>query len=818
MSDKPDATKRPDGGGHRRELTVRLAVPEMDCPSCAGKVDKSLGRVDGVVDADLNPTTGTATVTYNPDRTAEADVVDAIEGAGYEVTGGTDGGDGTTESASSTGGVDVAPPSEVWTSPRAKKTWLGAGFVALGLGFEFVLTGENVAVASVLESPLHVADLLFLGAGAVSGVPVVRSGYYSATNRSLDIDLLMGTAIIAATGIGYFVEAATLAVLFSVAELLEDYAMDRARDSLRELMELSPDEATVVRDGEEVTVDADDVAGGETVVVRPGDKIPLDGTVREGGSAVDESPITGESVPVDKAEGDEVYAGSISADGYLEVEVTSTAGDSTLSRIIEMVQGAQAKQTETEQFVDRFAGYYTPVVVVLAILTAAVPPLLIGDTITAGVAGYELAFAGDWGTWFVRGLTLLVIACPCAFVISTPVSVVSGVTSAAKNGVLIKGGNYLEAMGEVDVVAVDKTGTLTKGELAVTDVVPVGDTDEATLLRHAAGLERRSEHPIADAIIARADAAGVSDLPEPTGFESLTGRGIRGEIDVSGEAGGSSDASDGRETYYAGKPALFEALGFDLSRARGAADDSSDPRTDGGVAPEGAVEAGAATFDEGTLAALEREGKTVVLVGTETELLGAIAIADEVRPTSRWAVERLHDLGVERVVMLTGDNEGTARAIAEQVGVDEYRAELLPDEKVAAVEELQAASGEVAMVGDGINDAPALATAEVGIAMGAAGTDTALETADIALMGDDIGKLPYLYELSHTANGVIRQNVWASLAVKALLAVGVPLGLVSVALAGVVGDMGMSLGVTGNAMRLASVAPDQPADATKDAR
>ncbi|PGF18133.1 cadmium-transporting ATPase [Natrinema sp. CBA1119] len=796
MTDESDATRGMDEAGQRRELTVRLAVPEMDCPSCAGKVDKSLGRVDGVVDADLNPTTGTATVTYDPDRASEADMADAIEGAGYEVIGGTDGDEEPTESASSAGGVDVAPPSEVWTTPRAKKTWLGAVFVALGLGFEFLLTGGNVAVASVLEYPLHVADLLFLGAVAVSGVPVVRSGYYSATNRSLDIDLLMGTAIIAATGIGYFVEAATLAVLFSIAELLEDYAMDRARDSLRELMELSPDEATVLRDGEEVTVDAEDVAVGELVVVRPGDKIPLDGTVREGESAVDESPITGESVPVDKSAGDKVYAGAITEEGYLEVEVTSTAGDSTLSRIIEMVQGAQAEQTETEQFVDRFAGYYTPVVVVLAILTAAIPPLVIGDPVTAGVAGYELVFTGDWGTWFVRGLTLLVIACPCAFVISTPVSVVSGVTSAAKNGVLIKGGNHLEAMGEVNAVAVDKTGTLTKGELAVTDVIPVGDADEATLLRHAAGLERRSEHPIAAAILARADEAGATELPEPTGFESLTGRGIRGEI--SGE------------TYYAGKPALFEELGFDLSRAR--ADGTSDPRTDGGVAPEGTLEADDGAFATDTLAALEREGKTVVLVGTETELLGAVAIADEVRPASKRAVERLHDLGVEHVVMLTGDNEGTARAIAERVGVDEYRAELLPDEKVAAVADLQERYGDVAMVGDGINDAPALATAEVGIAMGAAGTDTALETADIALMGDDIGKLPYLYELSHTANGVIRQNVWASLGVKALLALGVPLGLVSVALAVVVGDMGMSLGVTGNAMRLANVEPERSPD------
>ncbi|WP_123537040.1 heavy metal translocating P-type ATPase [Halosimplex salinum] len=787
MTENVDGTGGESGGG-QRELSAQLSVPEMDCPSCAGKIDKRLGRLDGVVETDLRPTTGTATVTYDSERVSRADVVAAIESAGYEVVG-------EDPESGEEGGVDVAPPSEVWTSPRAIKTWIGAVFVTLGLAVEFVLTGQNVGVATVLGYPLTLADVLFLGAVVASGLPVVRGGYYSAKSRSLDIDLLMGTAIVAATGIGYFVEAATLAVLFSVAELLEEYAMDRARDSLRELMELSPDEATVERDGEEVTVPADDVDVGEVVVVRPGDKVPLDGTVVAGESAVDESPITGESVPVDKAAGDEVFAGAINEEGYLEVEVTSTAGDSTLSRIVELVQGAQAEQTETEQFVDRFAGYYTPVVVVLAILTAVVPPLAIAEPVSVGVAGYGFTFVGDWGTWFVRGLTLLVIACPCAFVISTPVSVVSGITSAAKNGVLIKGGNYLETMGSVDAIALDKTGTLTRGELTVTDVVPLGDTDETTLLRRAAALERRSEHPIAAAILARAESAGAADAPEPNGFESLTGKGIRGEF-------------DGGETYYAGKPALFEDLGFDLSRARAATDGSSDTRTDGGTVSEGVADADGA-FAEDTLAALEREGKTVVLVGTETELLGAIAVADEVRPASKRAVERLQELGVERVVMLTGDNEGTARAIAEQVGVDEYRAELLPDEKVTAVESLQAEYGEVAMVGDGINDAPALATAEVGVAMGAAGTDTALETADIALMGDDIGKLPYLYALSQTANGVIRQNIWASLGVKALLALGVPLGLVSVALAVVVGDMGMSLGVTGNAMRLSRIDPER---------
>ena len=781
MSDDTNASAGPGDAG---EPSVRLTVPEMDCPSCAKKVDRSLERVDGVLEAALQPTTGTATVTFESGTVTEADVVGAIERAGYEVTGRSDESDDTGDD-----GIDVAAPSAVWTSPRALKTWAGAVFVTLGLLFEFVLTGPNPAVASVLEHPLTLADGLLLVAIATSGAPVVRGGYYSARNRSLDIDLLMGTAIIAATGIGYFVEAATLAVLFSVAELLEDYSMDRARDSLRELMELSPDEATVRREGEEVTVPVDGVAVGETVVVRPGERIPLDGAVVDGESAVDESPITGESVPVDKAGGDEVYAGSINEGGYLAVEVTSTAGDSTLSRIVEMVQGAQAKKTETEQFVDRFAGYYTPVVVVLAVLTAAVPPFLIQGSATVGVAGYSLVLPGGWQPWFIRGLTLLVIACPCAFVISTPVSVVSGITSAARNGVLIKGGNHLEAMGAVDAVAVDKTGTLTKGELTVTDVVPLGGTGEATLLRRAAALEGRSEHPIGDAVVDHAAAAGIGAPPEPSAFESLTGRGIRGEVDG--------------ETYYVGKPGLFEELGFDLSAAR--------PATDGGAVPDAAR----ADPPAGLLADLEREGKTVVLVGTASELLGVIAIADEVRPGSRRAVERLHELGIEHVAMLTGDNEGTARAVAEQVGVDEYRAGLLPDEKVDAVRELQAAHGDVAMVGDGINDAPALATAEVGVAMGAAGTDTAMETADIALMSDDIGKLPYLYALSNEANGVIRQNIWGSLGVKALLAVGVPLGYVSVALAVVVGDMGMSLGVTGNAMRLARIAPEKEEEATE---
>ncbi|PSQ04370.1 cadmium-transporting ATPase [Halobacteriales archaeon QS_5_68_33] len=787
-------------------VEVRLTVPEMDCTSCARKVGGSLDRVAGVVETQLSPTSGVATVVYDPKRADEATVVTAIEAAGYDVVGGEGDPDDEGESDSD-GGPTVAPPTAVWTSPRAIKTWVGTVFLVAGLLVEFALTGFDVEVATVLSASITLADAAFLVAVVTSGIPVLRGGYYSARNRSLDIDLLMGVAIVAATGIGYFVEAATLAVLFSVAELMETDAMDRARDSLRELVELAPDEATVVTDDGTEVRPVDDVAPGEVVAVSPGGKVPLDGVVVEGTSAVDESPITGESVPVDKAPGDEVYAGSIVAEGYLEVEVTARAADSTLAKVIELVQGAEAKQTKTEQFVDRFAGYYTPVVVALAVLTAAVPPLLISTPITLDVAGAAVVLPAGWRGWFVRGLTLLVIACPCAFVISTPVSVVSGITSAARNGVLVKGGRHLEAMGRVDTVAVDKTGTLTEGELAVTDIVPAAGYDEDELLALAAALERRSEHPIAEAVGEYAASTGVSEL-SVSDFKSMPGEGVRATVAWPGDDEGGAGEDEAPRTYYAGNPELFADIGVDLSAGDPAVSDGGETLGEGANGSPGETAAATAPGVEQTVADLAAGGKTVVLVGTEREVVGAIAVADELRPEAAPAVERLHELGIERVVMLTGDNEATARAVAGAVGVDEYRASLLPAEKVTAVEDL-GREGGVVMVGDGINDAPALAAADVGVAMGAAGTDTAIETADVALMGDDLGTVPYLYSLSHTANGVIRQNIWASLGVKALLAVGVPLGFVSVAVAVVVGDMGMSLGVTGNAMRLSRIRPDR---------
>ena len=749
--------------------SVRFSVPDMDCSSCAGKVESALDGVEGITSYDTQPTTGRVTISYDSSVVGGPDIVTAIESAGYEVPDSTiSDGDGDSDDGS------------VWWSWRARKTWVSGVFVALGLTLEFGL-GSEIPVATVLGSHLLLADVAFLIAVAVGGQEIVRNGYYSAQNRNLDIDFLMSVAIFGALlaslafGERLYFEAATLAFLFSVAELLERYSMDRARDSLEELMDLSPDEATVKRDGNTETVPVGEVARGDVVVVRPGEKIPTDGVVVDGESAVNQAPITGESVPVDKTDGEDVYAGTINEGGYLEIEVTATAGEDTLSRIVEMVENAQSNQTEREQFVERFAAYYTPVVVAFAILTAVATPIIFGVSAATAV---------------VYGLTLLVLACPCAFVISTPVSVVSGITSAAKNGVLVKGGNHLEAMGAVDVLALDKTGTLTKGELTVTDVVPLNGNSEEEVLQCARGLEQRSEHPIGEAIVAEAGGAAVAEH-EVDAFESITGKGVRAELDGT--------------PHFAGKPGLFEELGFDLSHVHAT--------TDGGVVTETARQIcdrhNCLDLLDETVPRLQSEGKTVVLVGTEDELEGVIAVADELRSEAAWAVQRLRELGVERTVMLTGDNERTAAAIADQVGVDEYRAELLPDEKVAAIEDLS--DGEdVAMVGDGINDAPALATATVGVAMGAAGTDTALETADIALLSDDLSKLPYLYDLAGDANGVIRQNIVASLVVKAGLALAVPFGYVPIWLAVLAGDAGMTTAVTGNAMRLSRVSPEAP--------
>ena len=776
---------------------VKFDVPDMDCPSCAGKIENALDRLRGVSSYDTQPTTGKVIVTYNSTTLSIHDLTTAIENAGYDVA---DSSDSTSDTEAASHGPDehathADMPESVWTSERAIKTWISGTFALTGLLVEFLLTGVNVEVATILGGEFFFADILFLAAVGAAGETILRNGYYSVRNRNLDIDLLISVAIIGALaaslgfGAGLYLEAALLAFLFSIAELLERYSIDKARRSLRELMDLSPDEASVRRNDTEVSLPVEEVETGDIVIVRPGEKIPMDGVVIDGESAVNQAPITGESVPADKVDGDDVYAGTINESGYLEIEVTSEANDNTLSRIIEMVEDAQANKTEREQFVNRFASYYTPIVVVLAALTAVVPPLLIDGAWTVELAaGYTYTFTSAWEVWFLYGLTLLVLACPCAFIISTPVSVVSGITSGAKNGVLVKGGNYLEAMGEVDVIAMDKTGTLTKGELTVTNVIPLNGYTEEDVLRCARGLEARSEHPIGEAITKHAADRSI-ETPDVLDFESITGKGV--------------EASLYETTHYAGKPGLFEELDFDLTHVHAA--------TDGGVVTTKSRELceqnNCLDLLEGTIPELQSEGETVILIGTEDELEGIIAVADEIRPDAKQAITSLHDRGVEQIIMLTGDNERTARAIATDLGVDEYRAELLPDEKVSAIRELDEEYDGVAMVGDGVNDAPALATATIGIAMGAAGTDTALETADIALMSDDLSRLPYLYELSQKSNGVIRQNIWSSLGAKGLLAIGVPFGLVPVWAAILIGDAGMTVAVTGNAMRLSRIVP-----------
>jgi Cd2+/Zn2+-exporting ATPase len=787
---EPGAANSPNGarvdpvrGAEGEE--VSLSVPDMDCASCARKVSGALEAAAGVRDLDTHPTTGNVVLRFDPDATTRSALTAAVESAGYEVV---------STSLDENGDAAGGDARSVWRSRRAYATYLAAVLTGVGLVLANPLAPVTAGPAvDLFGRAVRVGDLAYLAAVAVGGVAVFCNGYYSLRQRSLDIDLLMSVAILGAVaaGIGFeeplYFEAATLTTLFSVSELLEGAVMDRARDSLRELMELSPTAATVVRDRAapseplrddgaaetvEEVVPADAVAVGETVVVRPGERIPRDGTVTDGASAVNQAPVTGESVPVDKAPGDEVFAGTIVEGGYLEVEVTTAAGEDTLSQVVDMVEAAQGERSDREQFVERFASYYTPVVVAFAVVVAVGPPLALGAA---------------WEEFVLYGLTLLVLACPCAFVISTPVTVVSGITSAARHGVLIKGGTHLEAMGDVDAVAFDKTGTLTKGELTVTDVVPLGDNTEADVLRCARGLELRSEHPIGDAIVDRADEAGVDDRAVED-FEAVTGKGVSATLDGT--------------PHYAGKPDLFSELGFDLSHVHAA--------TDGGVVTRmsRAICERNNCLDllSDTVPELQAEGKTVVLVGTEDDLEGVIAVADEVRPEARRTVERLREASVH-TVMLTGDNERTARTVGREVGVDDVRAELLPDEKVAAVEELLAEHDGVAMVGDGVNDAPALATATVGIAMGAAGTDTALETADVALLADDLSTLPYLRTLAERANAVIRQNVWTSLAAKAALAAAVPFGLVPIWFAVLAGDAGMTVGVTANASRLARVSP-----------
>lgn len=607
---------------------------------------------------------------------------------------------------------------------------------------------QKIAVSSVLlgiglyieysSGSTTISHLLFLLVGIISGYGIAKRGIISLLKKRFDMNFLMTIAAVGAFLIGYGEEGASVLYLFSIAEFLEEYAGDRARNSIISLVRLAPETAIVIREGKEESLHVHSVNVNDIIAVKPGEKIPLDGIVVNGESSIDQSAITGESMPVNKSEGDPVFAGTLNNHGYLEIKVTKISGETILSKIVQLVEQAERKKSHTEKFVDRFARYYTPAVILLSASVAVIPGIF---------------FNKPFDEWIYRALVLLVISCPCALAISTPVSIVSGITGAARNGVLIKGGNYIEEMARARVFVFDKTGTLTEGKPEVTDIIEADNCDLRVILRIAASVEALSEHPIAKAIVSKASIENI-DLRPVSRFEATPGKGIKGDID--------------HHTYCIGSPSYFSGLSipFPVEKVR----------------------------------ELESDGKTAILVG-DRECIGVIAIMDRIRDAASGTIARLKTKGM-KVVMLTGDNERIAGSIAGRLQIDEYHAGLLPEDKVRIIEELDRRYGEVVMIGDGVNDAPALARSTVGIAMGVMGSDAALETADIALMNDDLSKIPFLLELSKKTVAIVKENVTASIAVKGSFAVLAVPGIVTLWMAVAFGDMGLSLVVILNAMRL----------------
>ncbi|MBI4888009.1 MAG: cadmium-translocating P-type ATPase [Acidobacteria bacterium] len=600
---------------------------------------------------------------------------------------------------------------------------------AIGAGEALSLLGRPAAAAAV-----------FTAAAVLGGVFPARRAAAAVRARTLDINTLMVVAVAGALVLGQWLEAAAVVCLFAVAQWLELRTMERARQAIRALIDLSPREATVRRGGLDARVAVDAIRVGEEMLVRPGEKIPLDGVIGAGHSEVNEAPLTGESLPVDKGPGDPVYAGTINGHGALGVRVTQVGRDTRLARIIHLVETAQASRAPVQSFVDRFARTYMPAVLALAIAVAVVPPL----------AGADAA------TWVYRALVLLVISCPCALVISTPVSFVAALSAAARNGVLVKGGAHLERLAAVRVVAFDKTGTLTTGTLRVTGVIALGGRSPQELLRHAAAVEACSEHPLGRAVVDHARRLGL-DVPGALGFASRPGMGA--EADVEGVR------------VAVGSERLFRDRGID--------------------APSGMPDVDRARQD----------GHSVVLVAIDGVASGALMLADRPRDTAREAVGLLREQGIRWVAMLTGDHERTAARVAQELALDECHADLLPEQKHALVRELRHRHGVLLMVGDGINDAPALAAADVGIAMGAAGSDAALETADVALMSDELLRVPYAIRLARATLRNVRMNVAISLALKAAFLVMAVTGTATLWMA-VLADTGTSVIVVGNALRL----------------
>ncbi|MEO5894627.1 MAG: heavy metal translocating P-type ATPase [Vicinamibacterales bacterium] len=690
------------------ESTFR--IEGMDCHEEVAILERRLSRLTGLEGLDADVLGQRLRIKYDAARISTDAIADAVAQTGMRAW------------------LEHEAPAPAPADWR-KQTVVGAS----------VLLVAGMAVEAFYKS-LPGWPLLLLSV-ILGGVFTARRALASLRARHLDIHVLMIIAAAGAVVLGEWTEAATVVVLFAIAQLLEAGAMERARGAIRALMELAPADALVRRNGNQVRVAIDDISVGEVVLVGPGEKIPLDGRVREGTSYVNQAPVTGESLPAEKTMGDSVFGGTINGRSALDIEVTRLRSDSTLARIIHLVERAQAQRAPSQAFVDRFARIYTPIVLALAVGVAVVPPAV---------------FAADWGDWFYRSLVLLVISCPCALVISTPVSIVSGLAAAARKGVLIKGGAHLEKLASVTCIAFDKTGTLTTGRLRVSAVIPVNGNSAAALLSTAAALEARSEHPIGLAILEHAHTAGIRP-GSASQYSSLPGRGAEATLDG--------------VTLLAGSRRLF--------------------------AERGLLDAALENASQTVAAA----GNTAVLIARGGQTLGVIGVSDELRLGAREALEVLREHGIRRIAMLTGDTAAAARAVGEAAGVDEVRADLLPEDKVQSVHALRSVHGPVAMIGDGVNDAPALATSDVGIAMGAAGTDVALETADVALMGDELGKIPYALRLSRTTTRNIRANIAFSIVLKAAFLVMAIAGVASLWMA-VAADTGASLLVIANALRL----------------
>ncbi|MFW6153871.1 MAG: heavy metal translocating P-type ATPase [Planctomycetota bacterium] len=705
-------------------------VQGLDCAEEVAILRREVGGLPGVIDLEFDVLNARMSVEFDPEATSGGQIVAAVNATGmtavpWELRG-------------------QRPKASPWQRHGRLIMAVASGvFLVSGFITHWILTGHLLGplAGGRDEAAFPMAVLVQYAAAVLFGGWYVAPQAGRALRRGRpDMNLLMIIAVLGAMLIGEWFEAATVAFLFAVALLLEHWSVERARNAIGALLDLSPPSARVLHAEHAHEVPVEEVTVGSTIAVRPGERIPLDGVVTRGESSVNQAPITGESMPVAKAPGDEVHAGTINHEGALEFRTTRPAADTTLARVIHMVENAQGRRARSQQWVDRFAVYYTPAMMGVAVLIAVVPPL-------AGAS---------WGAWFYRALVILVIACPCALVISTPVAVVSALTASARGGVLIKGGVYLEAAGRLKALALDKTGTLTHGRPEVQALVPLDDHSEADLLARAAGLEAHSEHPVARAIGRKAREADVQPLTVE-GFRALKGRGAEATI-------------DGRPFWIGSHRLVHErSQETDVIHAR-------------------ALE-------------LEDAGHTVVAVGNDAHVCGLISIADSLRAGVAGVVRAVKRAGVRHVIMLTGDNEGTARAIADEAGVDEFHCELLPEDKVEAVGRLVREHTHVAMVGDGINDAPAMAAASFGIAMGAMGTDAALETADVALMSDDLSRLPWLIGHSRRTLRIIKQNIAFALGLKALFIILTLAGVASLWMA-IAADTGATLLVVFNSLRL----------------